>query len=236
MSSPEYAITPISFQSLPLNVAFSNGEGTRIRPLVDGSQFPQNLSPAANAPVAYGGCTLIDLNATSTDASARDMLLYDGRVLTTQSAGATGTLSTTTSTIVRATGSYITDGWRPGQGVIIVTPDGVAEDAQAGIFAVITGVTATTLTVAGTPLTVNAGLAAGTRLVRARPLGRVTVAIQQGTGSTNPLPLDVLGALSGGLTVKTERKLGASDMLLAGMQAAVTASAQVSLGGLVAGY
>lgn len=236
MSSPEYAVTPIGFQALPLNAAFTNGNGTILRAVVDGSQFSQNLAPAANAPVAYGGGTLIDLNASSTDGTARDVLLYDGRTLTTQSAGATGTLSTTASTIVRATGSFITDGWRVGHGVVLLTPDGLAEDAQAGIFGIVTGVSATTLTLNGTPLTVNAGLAAGTRVVRARPLGRVTVAIQQGTGSTNPLPLDVITTLSNGLTVKTERKFGVNDLLLAGMQAAVTAGAQVSLGGLIALY
>jgi hypothetical protein len=234
MSSPDYAITPISFAALPANVSFVSG--TTIRALVDGSQFAQNLVPATNAPVAYGGCTLIDLNATSTDTVARDVQLYEGRILTTQSAGATGTLSTAASSITRVNGSWITDGWRVGHGVILVPPEGVAEDAQSGIFALVSAVSATVLTLATAALSVNAGLAAGTRVVRARPLGRVTVAIGQGTGTTNPLPLDILGTLSNGLTVKTERKLGTTDMLLAGLVAAPTANTKVSLGGLVAGY
>lgn len=232
MSSPDYAITPVAFQALD-PVGFGNGTGTLLRVLVDGANYPAN---SAATPPLYGGATLIDLNATSTDASARDLLLYEGRTATTQGAGTTGALSTTLNTIVRAIGSWITDGWRVGQGVVLLTPVGLAEDAQTGIFAVITGVTATTLTLATNALTVNAGLAAGTRVVRARPLGRTAVAIQQGTASGTPAPVDVLTALATGLTVKTERKLGVNDMLLGGLAVAATAGAQVSVGGAVALY
>lgn len=235
MSSPDFAVTPVGFEALD-PVGFVNGNGALLRPVVDGANYPASYpAPGAQTPAFYGGATLLDLTATSTDTVARDVLLYEGRVATVQGAG-TGALSTTLNTIVRATGSWIAEGWKPGHGVILVSPAGIAEEAQAGIYGLVTAVSAGTLTLATNALTANAGLAAGTRVVRARPMGRAPVAIGQGTASTAPAPANLIAAIAGGLLVKTERKLGVSDMILAGLAAAATAGTQVSIGGLVARY
>lgn len=62
-------------------------------------------------------------------------------------------ITTTTSTIVAAGGSWLTQGVRVGD---IVTLAGHETAANNGLRLRVTGVTATTITVAGTPLTLNA--------------------------------------------------------------------------------
>lgn len=232
MSHPVFAVNPSLYQCLPCGAAFTNG-ATAIRPVVDGSKLVPT-SAGAISPALFGGGAILDLNATSTDAVARDIQLYEGRVATTQG-GSTGTLSTAAGSITRQTGSWITEGWRAGQGVILITPDTLLEDAQSGIFAVVTGVSALALTLSGTPLSVNAGLAAGTQVVRARPVGRVSLAALQGYTTGNAAaPVDVITTLSVGRTARTDWKIGYNDMLLANVLGTVTAGAVVSLGGSIA--
>lgn len=233
MSAPAFTITPSLYQNLNCGAAFTSNSGTTIRAVVDGTILAP-ASSTATSPALYGGCSIIDLNATSTDSVARDLLLYEGRVLTTQGSGTTGTLSTATNGISRTTGSWITEGWKVGHGVILIGPDTAAEDAQAGIFAVVTGVNATTLSLSGTPLTVNAALAAGTRVVRARPIGRASLKAQQGMTTTDPTPLDIISYMANGRTMRQEWKVGFNDMLLAGPASAVTAGTQLSIGGSLA--
>lgn len=233
MANPAFTVTPSGYQNLNCAGAFGSTSGTAIRALVDGTLLAPT-SASSTTPALYGGAALIDLHASSTDTVARDLLLYEGKVMTTQGAGATGTLSSTANSIVRAAGNWITEGWKPGHGVILVGPDSLLEDAQAGVFAVITGVSALTLTLAGTPLTVNAGLASGTRVVRARPIGRVSLKAQQGMTTADPTPLDVISTLANGRTMRQEWKVGFNDMLLAGPTTAVTAGTQVSVGGTLA--
>lgn len=62
--------------------------------------------------------------------------------------------TTTTNTIVRATGSWLTDGFRVGDVVSVMSDN--ATPANNGLRLRATNVTATTITVAGNPLTANA--------------------------------------------------------------------------------
>ncbi len=63
------------------------------------------------------------------------------------------TITTTTSTIVRASGSFITDGYRNGD---IITPTGDTTTANNDLRLRVVGVSALTITLAGTPLVLNA--------------------------------------------------------------------------------
>lgn len=96
-----------------------------------------------NAEVTIGGYTDMLLEAimrgTWSNALAVALAATDG--------------TTTASTIVRATGSWITDGYRVGD---IVTITGDATAANNNIRLRVVGITDTTITVAGTPLTANA--------------------------------------------------------------------------------
>jgi len=233
MSFPDYATTPVGFQQIP-PLSFVNASGTALRALIDGALYPQSAGGANGAlpPAYYGGVGAIDLQATSTDSAPRDVLFYEGVVVATQGAS-TSTLSTTATTIVRAAGDWAADGRRIGDQVVLMAPSAGPGNAQDGIVCSVSAVTATTLTVAG--LSVNASLVAGTRMVLVKPLGRVTVAAGAGTNGTANA-VDVLTTLAGYTTLKTDRRFGVNDMLLAGMQAAVTAGLAVSLGGNLSRY
>lgn len=247
MSSPDYAITPTLFAAAP-PATFIAATGTAAKIVVDqtapavagavptyGGSAANPLLGSSNTPQLYGGCTVIDLVASSTDA-AKDVQLYVGTVATTQSAGATGNLTTTTSTIVRASGSFITDGWAPGDLVMTFSPFGAAANAAVdGILGVVTGVAALTLTVNGTPFAALT-LAAGTRVVRVRPHFKQTVAATAGTANNVPSQ-GLLGQINDGSAVRTELKLGANNVLIAALAAAASAlPAYVSVGAVVALY
>lgn len=232
MSSPDYAITPALFKSAP-PATFIAATGTAAKIVVD--QMPE-AAATATAPLYFGGGTVIDLTASSTDSVAKDVQLYVGTVATTQSVGATGNLTTTTGTIVRASGSFIADGWAPGDLVMTFAPAGTAANAAMdGILGVVTAVTATTLTVNGTPFAAMT-LAAGTRVVRVKPHFRQTVAATAGTANNVPSQ-GLLGQINDGSAVRTELKLGANNVLIAALAAAASAlPAYVSVGAVVALY
>lgn len=231
MSGPVNAITPALFGSPP-PVSFIAANGTAAKIVVD--QMPAAIATTL-VPQLYGGGTVIDLTAASSDSVSRDVLLYLGAVATTQG-GATGAMTTTTSSIPRASGSFIADGWQVGDVAMCFAPFGTAPNAGVdGIPCTVTAVSALGLTLNGTPIAALA-LAAGTRVCRIAQRVRQTVAAGAGTnGTTASQPL--IASYGDGTMVRTELKIGANNILAAAMQSAVSAlPAQVSLSSIVAQY
>lgn len=217
MSGPVYAITPALFPC-PSAANFTATNTTVAKILVE--QFPAAIA-TTTTPQFYGGCTAIDLLATSSDSVARDFLLYIGTVATTQGAS-TGAMTTTTSTIPRVSGSFIADGFLVGDQVMTFAPFGTAPNAGVdGIVAIVTAVAALTLTLSGTPIAALA-LATGTRVVRLSSRGRTTIPIAAGTNGTTKSQA-LIGTSTDGSLLTTEIKLGPNNLLIGGMQAAISA-------------
>lgn len=232
MSNPLYAALPVSFPTIvPVTFTVTNGTSAKVvqEPLLAAAE-------SATTPLYYGGCTVIDLTASSTDAVSKDVILYSGRITTTQETTQTGAMATTTSTVTRVNNSFITDGLLVGDLVMLFSPVGTTPNAGVdGIPCTVTGVAALTLTFNGTPIAALA-LATGTRLVRVSNLFRAPVAANSGTNGTL-INARLLGNVLDQTSIPTERKLGATDMLIIGMQAAVSAlPAYVSISGQVARY
>lgn len=232
MSGPVNAITPAGFRVEAADT-FIAANSTLAKVLVETTP---GAAAAGTTPALYGGCTVLDIVAASTDASNKDVILYIGNVTTTQDATNTGAMTTTTSTITRTNGSFITDGWRVGDLVMTFAPANAAPNAsQDGVIGTVTTVAALTLTVNGTPFAALT-LANGTRVVRVRPHFRATVAANSGTNGTSP-SVGLLNNGQDGSSVRTELKLGPTNMLIAAMQSAVSAlPAYVSIGAVTAQY
>lgn len=215
MSNSVYGAVPAAFLSAALTLIAADSTNARV--LLD----PQAAAAAsATTPLYYGGATVFDITATSTDSASKDLILWRGEVLTTVG-GATGVATTTTSTIVRASGDFIADGWKPGALVMLFNNSANAMQATDGVLATITGVTATTLTVNGTPLSALT-LNTGVRICRMAYISRQTVAANAGTNGTSA-SVQLLGTGNDGSKVTTERKLGANELLAVSAQSAVSA-------------
>ncbi len=235
MSNTPYAIVPSGFQNISANFTAAN---TTIAKVL-AENFPA-AAAASTSPTYYGGVTIIDLLAQTTESVARDVQLYQGEIKTTQAAGVTGTMTTTASTIVRGggTGSNITDGWTIGDNVMAFAPtaNGLATGANAGvdgILATVTGVTASTLTVNGTPFSAIT-LAAGTRVCKMCPVLRQTVAA--GAGTASGVKDQQLIGVSNSL-LSYEIKLGANEILAAQCLATLSAlPVYLNLRGQIARY
>lgn len=231
MSGPVNAITPALFNSPP-PVTFIAANGTTAKVVVD------QMAPAIAttlAPALYGGGTVIDMVGISSDSVARDVILYMGAVATTQG-GATGAMTTTTSSIPRTSGSFIADGWQVGDIAMCFAPPGTAPNAGVdGIPCTVTAVSALGLTLNGTPIAALT-LAAGTRVCRMAQ--RVRQTVPAGAGTNGSVPSQAMVASYGdGSMVRTELKVGANNILAAAMQSAVSAlPAVVSLSSIVAQY
>lgn len=241
MTTAVYAATPASFHTIK-PVTFIAANGTSAKVVV---QPYAAAAAGAQSPLYYGGCTVLDLTASSTDSANKDVLVYRGRVVTTQDSTATGTMSTSgTNAINRASGSFITDGVVPGDNVMLFAPATslpnttvalTSPSSVDGILGTVTSVTDLAITVNGTPFA-NMTLATGTRLFVVRQLFRATVALN--SGNTAALPnVALLGNAMDSTALKTELKLGATEGLIVGMQSAVSAlPAFVSIDGQVARY
>ncbi len=231
MSSPLYAITPTLFTQ-PSPATFIAATALLGRIVVDATP---GAAASGTSPALYGGCSVIDFVATSSDSVARDLVLYKGLIATTQGA-ATGAITATTSTLTRATAGFIGDGWRVGDLLMAFAPATLAPNAAVdGILAIVTAVTDTVLTVNGTPLAALT-LAAGTRICRVSQHYRAPVAIGAGTNSTTA-SAGLLNNSLDGSAVKTELKLGAANMLIAALPVAVSAlPAYLSVAAVVALY
>jgi hypothetical protein len=234
MSSPDHAIVPSAFKG-GLPCSFTAADGTKAK-LVADVTAPQ--AGSSTLPRLIGGSTIIDATVTSTDAAAKEITVWYGTVYTT-AGGATGTLSTTISSIVRASGSFITDGWLVGDLAMMFAPTikgaAIAPGANDGILGIITAVSATTLSVHGTPFTATT-VAATTRICRMAHGFRAAIPAQSGSLASVP-NVSLLNNGSDASLLKFEKKLGADDVVALSMGAAVSAlPAYISVEAVVALY
>lgn len=231
------------------NTSIVAGTTTRAKMLVD--HAPSNISLPDNAAFpttmpqkTRGGQRVIGGTISSTDAASKDVLVYRGTTLTTQVTANTGALAVgTTSTITRVSGDFRLDGWSVGDAVMIFGPaptvwGGVGQPdysvtagaitaalSSVGVLAVITTVAALTLTVNGTPLTVES--LPGCRLIRVSQVHRTTVAANSGNaaattdvlllGNANELDINGLLAADRGIS------MGEFDILAVASQATLSA-------------
>jgi hypothetical protein len=222
MTQAAYGNLPAAFRS-PKPIAFTVTNGTTAKILIE-------QIPAANAsgslPPYYGGGTLIDLTATSTDSSNKDAILYVGTVLTTQDPTNTGNITTgSQNTLTRVNGSWIADGFEVGALAMIFTAAGTAQVVTGidGLPLIVTGVTATVLTFNGTPLAAGANiLTAGSRILAIADKTRNTVTANAGNGTVPNVCL-LANPSQDNSKVTTELKFGADNMLIVAMASAVSA-------------
>ena len=219
MSTAIYGNVPCEFSQASLNASFIAADTTKLKVVVD-------TQPAAAAsgtqPLKQGGCTVIDAVATSNDSSAKELQLWVGDVRTTVDTTATGVAATTTSTITRVNGSWVTDGFRVGMLVALFAPLTLDANNCDGVVGTITTITATTITVNGTPFTANAAIPNGTRVCAMSPHYRVSIPANSGLSATVPN----VGLLDNGLDsseIRSELKLGTTNILAAGLGATASA-------------
>jgi len=232
MSNSVYGALPAGHRSILASFIAADTTIAKVLLEPQAAALPVDTDPPS--PLYYGGASVYELTAFSSDATAKDVQFYVGEVLTTVGT-ATGAGATTASTITRATGSFIADGWRVGKQVMILAAANAAPQAVEGILATITAVTATTLTVNGTPFSALS-LDSGARIVSVSPLFATSVP----AGAGNPSAASekwILSNTNGSAERVVDRKLGANQMLLAAMDAAVSAlPAIVTIAGQAARY
>ena len=172
-----------------------------------------------------GGQRVYDMVATSTSGANNALILWDGVQATLYAnMGTATTTATTNATVTRTVGSFITDGWKVGDSAMCF---GSAGASNNGNVAIVTGVTATTLTFSGVPAGFSANTeGAGFRVIRVTRRAWVPVPANSGNAtavstlfpnvqlcaSSNDLTLDLLGI-----------ELGANSLLLAACYQAVAA-------------
>lgn len=217
MSSPRFTAALSGYASKI--ASWIAADGTKGRVL---TETIVGAAEAAPLPQYYGGISVIDCMASSTSGSTQDFQLYQGKVRTTQDSTATGNITTTASTIVRAANSWITDGWRPGMLVMVFPADNGTENTSVdGILGVVTGVSASTITVNGTPFA-GVTLSAGSRVVQVTPLHRQTVPANAGTSTSVP-SFALMGGSNDGANQRQARMLASDEILIAAPMAAVAA-------------
>ena len=75
MSSPIFADVPSAFSGIvPVNFTVDNITAAKVvqEPLLAAVE-------SATTPLYYGGCTIIDLTASSTDGASKNVIIYTGR-------------------------------------------------------------------------------------------------------------------------------------------------------------
>ncbi|SMC27215.1 hypothetical protein SAMN02745857_02754 [Andreprevotia lacus DSM 23236] len=207
---------PAVFKVLP-PTTFTAAGGTVGRVLVD----QQPAAPGATPPL-YGGATLIDLTATSSDATARDLMLYTASVSTVVGSASTGAAAVTIQTITRVSGDFIADGWRAGALLMLFAPANAAPQAAEGVLAIVTGVASQTLTVSGTPFSAVGSLTAGTRICQLAPRFRATIPASAGSDGLSA-SVGLLNHVRDGALIRSELKLDAGTLLVAAPVAAISA-------------
>lgn len=224
---------------------FVAADGTQAKILVDeaAAQVLAAISGETALPgeatvrqrILMGGSRVIDGSIASTDGTARSLLIWLGRVLSRVSDFGATTTVTGTNAFNRASGSFVTDGWRAGDTVM---PFGMTTAANNGVAGVVTTVTSTVLTVNGTPYT-NETMPTTARLMRVSQRTRRGLPISSGNTDTAP----AVGLMGGSqdpaapALPDTGYSLGDVDVMIVGMVAAVSAlPASVQVQAITARY
>lgn len=170
--------------------------------------------------VLTGGQRIIDGNISSTDGVAKSARLYVGRQ--TSLFANMGVVSTTgTNALNRTVGSFIADGYKIGDTVMLF---GAPTAANNGLLLVVTGVTALALTFNGILLT-NEAMAAGFRVFRVAQRTQRGVPINAGNTDTAPA-VQLLGGGQDPATFgppDTGLSLDADGVLIVALSAAASA-------------
>lgn len=180
--------------------------------------------------ILEGGVRIIGGSISSTDGTARSILIYIGECLTTQDTTNTGVLALTTGSITRVNGSFITDGWKIGDAVMVFGPTtapnvGSATAGNTGLILPVATVAAGTLTVPAASFTADAALPAGARLFRVALRTRRAVAITAGYADATPA-VALLGGTQDPATASLPDagwELGAANALIVAMVANISA-------------
>lgn len=151
---------------------FANADATGTRVVA--------ASPSPN------GCRVHYINAAQSEASARNLILSIGRRLSVPTAfGGTKTI-TSQNIITRASGSFLADGWRVNDTVLLANLVSLFGDANHSVSAVVSAVTATTLTVTGTPFTNQSPMSDDLALYKVQL--QSTLNVPASAGSSNSVP------------------------------------------------
>lgn len=230
--------TPLKYRHFTISFSVINGIAAKILvdcqpPGVEAAVLGETPLPGETDPrqlVRHGGERIIGGSVSSTDATAKSVLIYIGECLTTQDAATTGVLALTTGSATRAAGSFVTDGWRPGDSLMLFGPLGAnnvgsATQANVGLLAQVTAVSALALTVAGPIFTADAALPSGARLFRVALRTRRGVAVNAGYADNTP-PTPLMGGAQDPASAalpSTGWELGVDNALIVAMFAAVSA-------------
>lgn len=179
---------------------------------------------AIGAITSTGGHRAIDVTAVSADAASKDVVLYNGKALTVRDAAGTGTITLAASTATRVNGDWRNEGWRIGDLVALFAPPTQAALAQEGKIGVVTGLTATVLTVNGTPWGAETLSTDGVMAVRLSPRGRLTPDAASVAGTPNAGgSKGLIGSVLDPTADRTGMGLGPNELLIAQMATAVAA-------------
>lgn len=218
MATPENSTVPGAFDDTRF-ASFIAASGTLAQVIADVSKAP--VSPL------LGGKRVYDITVSSTDAAANSLLLWEGvEASLYANMGTVGTTATTNATVTRTAGSFITDGWVAGQTAML---QGSAAAANNGNYAVVTTVTATTLTFNGIPVGFTAQTeGAGFRVIRVARRAPVLIPANSGNltaVSTAVTNVQVLGGMNTNDKTQdsTGLELGPNSLLLASLYQATSA-------------
>lgn len=230
MSNSMFANVPAAFTRA--GTMLVSTDSTKLKVVVD--TYAAAAAVDTTTPVYYGGCTLTDITAAGTVFS-REIQLWIATARTTVSGGATGAVTFAASTITRASGSFLTDGFKIGSQVTVFAGSDAAAAVNEGVIGTITAVTALQITVSGTPFTAGAE-ANGARICSVRP--KYTGSVIQNAGLSAAVPnTDLLHACEGdSFANRDELKLGANQLLAAKVTTAVGGGEYVAIDCEVARY
>lgn len=132
--------------------------------------------------VLTGGQRVVDGGFASNDGTARDIYIYTGKQMSLYADMGAPTITGSNTINRTGGGSFITEGWQIGDAAMLF---GATNTANNGLLLVITGVSASALTVNGVPLT-NETLPVGARVIRVAR--RTTKNLPLNAGNTNGAP------------------------------------------------
>ena len=164
------------------------------------------------------------ISVANTDGGANTILLYHAKQMTLQSNMTVGAFvdgGGGSDSITRTAGSFITDGWKIGDRILVADPTTLAN----AFFATLTAVVALTLTFATSTVDTAENLPSGAIIYRLCQLHLTTLAVNAGNAAATDA-LDLLTADFPAVDVTPDRYLTieAGDALVVSLGTAVGAS------------